>query len=54
VSEAGALGIVQPIALTYVHGHEFRAGLRFIKSLTAKPIGFNALIEGTTSSTRSG
>jgi nitronate monooxygenase len=46
VSEAGALGIVQPIALTYVHGHEFRAGLRFIKSLTAKPIGFNALIEG--------
>ena len=46
VSKAGALGIVQPIALTYVHGHEFRAGLRFIKSLTAKPIGFNALIEG--------
>ena len=46
VSEAGGLGIVQPIALTYVHGHEFRAGLRYIKSLTAKPIGFNALIEG--------
>lgn len=46
VSEAGALGIVQPIALTYVHGHEFRAGLRYIKTLTAKPIGFNALIEG--------
>ncbi len=47
VSEAGALGIVQPISLTYVHGHEFRAGLRFIRSLTAKPIGFNALIEGS-------
>ncbi len=46
VSEAGALGIVQPISLTYVHGHEFREGLRFIRSLTAKPIGFNALIEG--------
>lgn len=46
VSEAGGLGIVQPIALTYVHGHEFRAGLRYIKTLTAKPIGFNALIEG--------
>ena len=41
VSEAGALGIVQPISLTYVHGHEFRAGLRFIRSLTTKPIGFN-------------
>jgi nitronate monooxygenase len=46
VSEAGGLGVVQPISLTYVHGHEFRAGLRFIRSLTAQPIGFNALIEG--------
>lgn len=46
VSEAGGLGIVQPISLTYVHGYEFRAGLRHIRSLTAKPIGFNALIEG--------
>ena len=45
VSEAGAIGIVQPISLTYVHGHEFRAGLRHIRSLTARPIGFNALIE---------
>jgi nitronate monooxygenase len=45
VSEAGAIGIVQPIALTYVHGHEFRAGLRLIKSLTARPFGMNALIE---------
>jgi nitronate monooxygenase len=47
VSEAGGLGVVQPISLTYVHGHEFRAGLRYIRSLTAKPIGFNALIEGS-------
>ncbi|MEX2181950.1 MAG: nitronate monooxygenase [Gemmatimonadaceae bacterium] len=47
VSEAGGLGVVQPISLTYVHGHEYRAGLRFIRSLTQKPIGFNALIEGT-------
>ena len=46
VSAAGALGIVQPIALTYVHGHDFREGLRFIKAITSKPIGFNALIEG--------
>ncbi|HWN38852.1 MAG TPA: nitronate monooxygenase, partial [Gammaproteobacteria bacterium] len=47
VSEAGALGVVQPISLTYVHGHEFRAGLRYIRSLTTKPIGFNALIEAS-------
>ena len=45
VSAAGAIGIVQPISLTYVHGHEFRAGLRYIRSLTSLPIGFNALIE---------
>ena len=45
VSAAGAIGIVQPISLTYVHGHEFRAGLRHIRHLTSSPIGFNALIE---------
>lgn len=44
-SAAGGIGIVQPISLTYVHGHEFRPGLRYIKSLTDKPIGMNALIE---------
>jgi nitronate monooxygenase len=45
VSEAGGLGVVQPISLTYVHGHEFREGLRLIRRLTSKPIGMNALIE---------
>jgi len=47
VSDAGAIGIVQPISLTYVHGHEFREGLRFIRRLTPKPIGMNALIEAS-------
>src|ERR1041384_7432363 len=47
VSEAGGIGIVQPISLTYVHGHEFREGLRLIRRLTAKPIGMNALIEAS-------
>ena len=45
VSEAGGIGVVQPVSLTYVHGHEFRAGLRYIRTLTSKPIGMNALIE---------
>lgn len=45
VSDAGGIGIVQPVSLTYVHGHEFREGLRFIGRLTDRPIGFNALIE---------
>ncbi len=44
-SEAGGIGVVQPISLTYVHGHEYRAGLRYIRRLTSKPIGMNALIE---------
>jgi nitronate monooxygenase len=45
VSEAGGLGIVQPISLTWVHGHDFREGLRYISGLTSKPFGLNALIE---------
>jgi len=44
-SEAGGIGVVQPLSLTFVHGHEFRAGLRLIRSLTSRPIGMNALIE---------
>jgi nitronate monooxygenase len=45
VSNAGAIGIVQPLSLCYVHGYEFRAGLRYIRSLTDRPIGVNLLIE---------
>jgi nitronate monooxygenase len=29
----------------FVHGHEFRAGLRLVRSLTPNPVGVNALIE---------
>ena len=48
VSAAGGIGVVQPISLTYVHGHEFRAGLRLIERLSGgKPFGFNALIEAS-------
>ncbi len=47
VSDAGGMGIVQPISLTYVHGHDFREGLRLIRRLTPKPIGMNALIEAS-------
>lgn len=45
VSESGGIGIVQPISLSYVHGYDFREGLQYIRSLTSKPIGMNALIE---------
>ncbi len=51
-SDAGALGIVQPISLTYVHGHDFREGLRLIRRLTPRPVGMNALIEQSSKSYR--
>ena len=45
VSAAGGIGILQPISLTYVHGHDYREGIRLMRRLTDKPIGMNALIE---------
>ncbi len=45
VSEAGGIGIVQPLSLTYVHGYDFREGLRYIRRLTRKPVGINLIIE---------
>ncbi|MDQ6829025.1 MAG: nitronate monooxygenase [Gemmatimonadota bacterium] len=45
VSAAGGIGVLQPISLTYVHGHDFRDGIRLMRSITDKPIGMNALIE---------
>ncbi len=47
VSEAGGLGIIQPLSLTYVYGYEFKAGLKYIRSLTSKPVGMNVLIEAS-------
>ena len=44
-SEAGGIGILQPVSLTYVHGYDFREGLRYMRRLTSRPIGMNALIE---------
>ncbi len=47
VSAGGGLGVVQPVSLTFVHGWEFRDGLEYIRSLTGRPVGMNALIEGS-------
>lgn len=49
VSAAGGMGIVQPISMTFVHKHDLREGIRLIRSLTDRPIGFNALIEASSS-----
>jgi len=45
VSAAGGIGVVQPISMTFVHGHDLRQGLRLIRSMTDRPIGFNAVVE---------
>jgi nitronate monooxygenase len=45
VSAAGGIGVVQPLSMTYVYGHELRAGLRLIRQITDQPIGMNVLIE---------
>ena len=50
VSVAGGIGIIQPISLTYVYQHDFRAGVRRIRALTSKPIGMNVLIEKSSKS----
>lgn len=45
VSEAGGLGVIQPLSLVFVHRHEFRKGLQLIKSLTSKPVAMNVIVE---------
>lgn len=44
-SESGAIGIVQPLSLVYVHGYDFKEGLKKIRSMTSKPYGVNIIVE---------
>ncbi len=46
VSDAGGFGVVQPVALTALYGHDFREGLQLIKKLTDQPFGVNFTIFG--------
>lgn len=48
-SAAGALGVIQPLSLTYVHGYDFVEGLNYIKQLTDRPVAMNLLIEKSSS-----
>jgi len=47
VSEAGGIGVLQPVSLTFVHGYEFAAGLHYMRSLTQRPLGMNVLLESS-------
>ena len=44
-SEAGGIGIIQPVSLVFAHGYDYREGLRYIRTLTNKPVGMNLLVE---------
>jgi nitronate monooxygenase len=45
VSEAGGIGVLQPLSMVYVHGHEFGEGMKLIRRLTSKPVGMNVIVE---------
>lgn len=45
VSDAGGIGIIQPISMNFVHRHDLRDGIRLIRQITDKPVGFNAIVE---------
>lgn len=45
VSNAGGIGVIQPMSLTYVHGYTFEEGIDYMKGLTNKPLGLNLIIE---------
>lgn len=47
-SEAGGLGIIQPISLVFAHKYSFEEGLAYIQSLTSKPVGMNVIVENST------
>ena len=46
VSNSGGFGVVQPLALTILYGHDFRKGLQLIKKLTKNSFGVNFTIFG--------
>jgi nitronate monooxygenase len=45
VSEAGGLGIMQPVSMVFAHGYDLQEGIRLVRRLTQKPVGFNAIVE---------
>lgn len=49
VSAAGGIGIIQPLSMEYVHRHDFREGLKLIRSITDRPVGLNIITEKSSS-----
>ena len=47
VSEAGGIGVIQPVTMTFMYKYDLRDGIRKIRELTSKPIGMNfTLMQG--------
>jgi nitronate monooxygenase len=47
VSEAGGIGVVQPLSLMHVHGYKLHEGFRKIQKLTSRPFGMNVIVENS-------
>ncbi len=45
VSQAGGLGVIQPMTMTFVCKTDLRQGIKKIRQITRQPVGFNAIIE---------
>ena len=44
-SEAGGIGVIQPLSFEFVHGYTLREGFDRISELTSKPVGLNVVVE---------
>jgi len=49
-SESGGVGVIQPLSLVFVFKHDFRQGLKLMKSKTDKPLGMNLIVEKSSKS----
>lgn len=47
VSEAGGIGVIQPLSIIYAQKQDLRASLKKLRQLTQKPYGFNILCEAS-------
>src|SRR3954452_10917237 len=46
-SQAGGIGVIQPISMVYVHRNDFGEGMELIRGLTRKPVGMNGIVGGS-------
>jgi nitronate monooxygenase len=44
-SQAGGLGVIQPLSMEFVHGYPLPQGIKKIRQSTQKPVGLNVIVE---------